>query len=384
MFAMLAGAASWFESNAREPFRTHDLAAVPLTTYPGEEHGPSLSPDGTRVAFSWIGENRHESDIFVKTIGSDSKIQLTDDSAFDFSPAWSPDGERIAFLRKPSADPSDAEVFVVPALGGTEQRLYRSNAFQLLLNFGTQLAWSPDGKWLVLPARPESTGPIRLAAISLTTGEKRWLTEPEPGMIGDRSPAFSSDARTLAFVRREGFGSGHFVYLLDLSVSLDPSFAPRRIATSNSQVNSISWIPAQDRLVLTEGPAAPQPGLWMASAWDDGATFYWPERHSRSVSTAVTPEGTLRTAYQTYGINRDVWLADLSGAEPIELPLVKTTASEGAPAFLLTEQESHTSRTRPARRKSGSAIPMGAAPGRSRRWELAASAFPPGPTIAKR
>ena len=41
-------------------FRTSqvDFSAVPLTSYPGRAMRPSLSPDGTRVAFIWNGEEK--------------------------------------------------------------------------------------------------------------------------------------------------------------------------------------------------------------------------------------------------------------------------------------------------------------------------------------
>lgn len=45
------------------------LITVPLTSYAGRESGPSFSPDGNQVAFSWNGEKQDNVDIYVKLIG---------------------------------------------------------------------------------------------------------------------------------------------------------------------------------------------------------------------------------------------------------------------------------------------------------------------------
>ena len=48
----IAGGAAWlFRPWAKAP--ASSLAAVPLTSYPGEEWHPSFSPDGNQVAFAW-------------------------------------------------------------------------------------------------------------------------------------------------------------------------------------------------------------------------------------------------------------------------------------------------------------------------------------------
>ena len=107
---------------------------VPLTSYPGTEDMPSLSPDGTQVAFRWNGEAEDNFDIYVKLVGPGDPIPLTKDPAPDLLPKWSPDGNWIAFLREqaePSGVPSTNTarimsgvqhglgVYVIPALGGT-------------------------------------------------------------------------------------------------------------------------------------------------------------------------------------------------------------------------------------------------------------------------
>src|SRR5262249_10652363 len=54
----------------REPrtsaVKTSPAFAVPLTAYPGYERAPSLSPDGSQVAFSWNGQALDNYDIYVK------------------------------------------------------------------------------------------------------------------------------------------------------------------------------------------------------------------------------------------------------------------------------------------------------------------------------
>src|SRR5262249_44030443 len=52
--AVIAAGASWFAWRAAQPAPA--LHPVPVTSYPGSESSPSLSPDGKYVAFVWGGE----------------------------------------------------------------------------------------------------------------------------------------------------------------------------------------------------------------------------------------------------------------------------------------------------------------------------------------
>jgi hypothetical protein len=97
----LVGAAAiltvWsFRPSQAEPYR-----AVPLTADHGWEIGATFSPDGNRIAYAWAPPDT-PAHIYVKTIGSDSKTQLTSGPAPEVSPAWSPDGHSIAFIRRAS------------------------------------------------------------------------------------------------------------------------------------------------------------------------------------------------------------------------------------------------------------------------------------------
>ncbi|HEY1214718.1 MAG TPA: winged helix-turn-helix domain-containing protein, partial [Bryobacteraceae bacterium] len=83
----------------RDTQPTMPLTAVPLTTYPGVAMQASFSPDGNQVAFVWNGEKQDNFDIYVKLIGSETLLRITNNSAPEFSPAWSPDGRSIAYLR---------------------------------------------------------------------------------------------------------------------------------------------------------------------------------------------------------------------------------------------------------------------------------------------
>jgi len=103
------------------PYNRLTLRATPLTTFPGSELDPALSPDGNSVAFCWNGEKEDNFDIYVLRIGSNSPERLTTDVADDFAPAWSPDGRTIAFSRAVADDRAD--LVLVPASGGQELKL---------------------------------------------------------------------------------------------------------------------------------------------------------------------------------------------------------------------------------------------------------------------
>src|SRR5262249_7514837 len=135
-------------------------------------------------------------DIYVQLIGEGTPHRLTSNHAADFSPAWSPDGHYIAFIRDSG---NEIGIFRVPALGGTERKLY-SLSWNWLAQ-GGGLAWSPDGKFLAFSDRNSPQEPFSLLLLSPETLDRVKLTSPAALYLGDGGPAFSPDGQTLAFIR---------------------------------------------------------------------------------------------------------------------------------------------------------------------------------------
>src|SRR5262249_8477060 len=112
------------------PRSTVQPKLVPLTTYPGNEGPPNLSPDGNQVTFHRNG------DIFVKQVDSEALVQLTNTPSNETAPAWSPDGRQIAFVRDGTG------IFLISPLGGGEKKVAETLA--PLGNYMRIMAWTPD------------------------------------------------------------------------------------------------------------------------------------------------------------------------------------------------------------------------------------------------
>ena len=228
-------------------------AAVPLTTYPGFQDGPTLSPDGSQVAFSWNGPGEDNYDIYVKLVGPGDPVRLTRDPAAELSPAWSPDGGRIAFLRY-SGEPADflhsrAELIVIPALGGGVERKIAD-----VVRVGPvsgRLAWTSDGEWIALGGKFSENDLPGIWLLSVGTGERRRLTTGH-GDIGDVAPTFSPDGLSLAFIRSRSMSTRE-VNILRLTAKMAPAGEPRQITTVNRQIVGVAWAPDGRSLVYSVG-----------------------------------------------------------------------------------------------------------------------------------
>ena len=81
IFPVLAGI-YWLRHPSIEATK---LRVTPLTSYPGDEQQPSLSPDGNQVAFAWNAgrsskkneANSNDYDIYTKPVGSEDLFALT-------------------------------------------------------------------------------------------------------------------------------------------------------------------------------------------------------------------------------------------------------------------------------------------------------------------
>ena len=82
---------------------------VQVTALPGFEWYPSFSPDGSQIVFTDV-PNRRRSDIYVKAIGDEKTLRLTQPPGNSLCPNWSPDGRTIAYQHRIEASPGNSEV----------------------------------------------------------------------------------------------------------------------------------------------------------------------------------------------------------------------------------------------------------------------------------
>jgi Tol biopolymer transport system component len=242
-----------------------------LTTLPGVEQAPSLSPDGNYVVFGWTGPQQDNQDIYLQMIDSGSPRALTSNPQADYNPVWSPDGRWIAFLRSPPPAPTglrNRELRVIPPLGGPDRKVadLRSHDF---FPFGLYLAWSADSTAVIVTDSPGEGQPDALFVVSLESGEKRLLTNPQPPVLADTSPAVSPDGRSLVFLRRTTWGAGE-LHLLPLGAGLTAAGEARRLTSADQRADHPAWTPDSRevvfsarrslwRLAVTDG--APRPAL---------------------------------------------------------------------------------------------------------------------------
>jgi Tol biopolymer transport system component/DNA-binding winged helix-turn-helix (wHTH) protein len=246
----------------REVQPAPSVKLIPLTSYPGIEQQPSLSPDGSQVAFSWNGPDQTNFDIYVKTTdvktAGAAPLRLTTNPADDTNPVWSPDGSSIAFLRKINPE-NQFKLLLMPALGGAERYLADVLIPETGWLYPPYLSWLPDSQSLVITDRPSAEHPAALYLLSARTREKRQLTFPPPRALGDHCAAVSPDGKTLAFRRENAAGQWQgSAYLLGLDNHFKPRGEPRQVAPEPGPVipnqffnwSCVAWTADSRRLLF--------------------------------------------------------------------------------------------------------------------------------------
>lgn len=192
-----------------------------VTTSDGLDVNPSLSPDGSSIAFSSDQSGNFE--IYVKSLAPGGReMQLTSNDSGNFDPAWSPDGKQIAFYSV-----KNGGIWLIPALGGAAHRL---------TDFGSQPAWSPDGTKIAFQPQ-ENTGiaPSTIWIVPTQGGAPTQLTKPGNPNGGHSAPAWSPDGMRIAFnARSTYFGEiwsvpaegGQPVRMVGKPGGVDPAYAP--------------------------------------------------------------------------------------------------------------------------------------------------------------
>ena len=315
---LLALSAIVWLSGARQPSLS-ESRLVPLTTYPGVEGPPSLSPDGNQVVFERGG------DIFVKQVDGEALVRLTSTGPSESAPAWSPDGRQIAFMREGQG------IFVISPLGGGERKVADTRVPLLLKT----IAWTPDARSLVVS---EMTSPIcaSLFVVSIETGQKTQLTSPPEPSIGDGWPAVSPDGRTVAFARYSQDTSAN-VYLVPLSGG-----EPSQVTADKASIFGLAWTPDADLVLSSDRGGSFR--LWRLSARPPSspsiAALDIASENARFPSISRRGMGTsTRLAYQRLVENVDIRRAEIVGEGTPQhglrssQPFIASTKSEDHPRY---------------------------------------------------
>jgi WD40 repeat protein len=152
---------------------------------------PSLSPDGTKIAFCSIRESIY-SQIYVMNVDGSEQKRLTNINTGDAcAPVWSHDGKKLVFhafaLVNPRRNP---EIWVMEVDGSNQKRL---------TDHGLDPAWSPDDRHIAFASKRD--GIFQIYAMNSDGSNLRRLTKHN---AEDSNPAWAPDGGAIAFVSATG------------------------------------------------------------------------------------------------------------------------------------------------------------------------------------
>jgi len=285
--------------------------STPVTSSQGFEIHPFLSPDGTRIAFIWSGPDDGHLNVYVKTLASETALQLTDSPFYEYSPTWSPDGSEIAFAR------SQKGIYVVPATGGSERKLTDINP-----SSSPDVSWSPDGAAIAYTDRKSVSDPYIIFVLAFDVSEPLAVTAPSENSFGDATPRFSPDGQTLAFVRRSGLSED--VFLVPGSGG-----SAVRLTTDGSDIAGLDWSEDGDAIIFASNRA--------------GAFQLWSQPVDGGEMTLVAAEGLSdlrypsvrngRLAFTAASIETNVWRFELGVDATDGERIISSTWVDESPAW---------------------------------------------------
>jgi dipeptidyl aminopeptidase/acylaminoacyl peptidase len=218
---------------------------------PGNHHSPSISPDGTRVAY--VAERGEDVDIYIAAMDGSWARKVSHGDEYVLEPKWSPDGSRLLWCQWPHFDmPWDELALVVADAEGNKPRVVAGGS-RVTNNYPV---WSPDGKRIAVISDREGDFGNLWVMNADGSGAERLVAESSQ----HASPAWSPDGRRIAYTRNDDG---------DVQVCLWENGQTRQLTSAPGTHDNVQWLDNDHLVYIFSSPVLP-PDVYVHAA--DGAT----------------------------------------------------------------------------------------------------------------
>jgi dipeptidyl aminopeptidase/acylaminoacyl peptidase len=280
---------------------TPGATPVCLTGGAGSKFAPRYSPDGTRLAYALDldgGENYH---LCLYTFANHLHCNLTPDGEAALQPSfdWSPDGRQVALLSNRSGCFSP---YILDVQDGT-QRLVLDNGCPAV-----EVRWSPAGDWLAV--RAETGGQDNgIFLVPVGYGIVGQLAE-QGAPLNCSDPCWSPDGASLAFCSDAAGGYRVGIYSL---VNDEITW----LSAAGSELTHPDWSPGGQRLSAVASRGAE---TWLALLDFQGQVVHTQVGRGLHSLPRFTPDGQgLLCVFDNPCQPPDLWFLSLNGGTPRKL-----------------------------------------------------------------
>ena len=204
----------------------------------------SISPDGTKLAFSATLAPSEDSQVFLANADGSDIERMTVDSPSYFH-SWSPDGKTLAFVAQRNGS-GQFDIYSMPTSGAPEKRL-TSN-----IHHDDGPDYSPDGKWIYINSNRSGKESIwRLPADGAGPDDRNARIVVSDG-LEDWFPHISPDGRKMVYIGYPAGTATHDPRTVSISFKLVTIDHGKVAAEQKTIVNAIggqgsmnvnSWAP---------------------------------------------------------------------------------------------------------------------------------------------